>query len=75
MEQNIIEHKHAMASWITIRVARNGEIKTRLVIETDLTLNAESPNYQKDAVNDLAAIAVAYVRDHAHIDEIEIEPI
>jgi hypothetical protein len=43
------------------------------MIETDLSLNAEDPNYQKDNVDSLVAAAVAYVGEHPHIDNIEIE--
>ncbi len=45
------------------------------MIATDLTLNAENPDYQKDAVESLIAAAVAYVGDHPRIDSIEIEQI
>jgi hypothetical protein len=73
MDQGIIKHDNAIFSWITLRVGHNGVITEILAIETDLSLNTEDPNYQKDAVDDLMAAAVAYLRDHPHIDSIEIE--
>ncbi len=73
MDQDIIKHDNAISSWITLCVDRNGVTTTILMIETDLSLNAEDPNHQKDAVDSLIAAAVAYVGEHRHIDSIEIE--
>ena len=75
MDQNIIKHDNALSSWITLRVGRKGVTSTVLRIETDLSLNAEGPDYQKDAVDSLTAAAVAYLREHRHIDSIEIDQI
>ncbi len=73
MDQDIIKHDNAISSWITLCIDRNGVTTTILMIETDLSLNAEDPNYQKDSVDSLVAAAVAYVGEHPHIDNIEIE--
>ena len=73
MDQDIIKHDNAISSWITLCIDRNGVTTTILMIETDLSLNAEDPNYQKDNVDSLVAAAVAYVGEHQHIDSIEIE--
>jgi len=73
MDQDIIRHDNAISSWITLCVDRNGVTTTILMIETDLSLNAEDPNYQKDNVDSLVAAAVAYVGEHRHIDSIEIK--
>lgn len=73
MDQDIIKHDHAISSWITLCIDRDGVITTVLMIETDLSLNAQDPNYRKDAVDGLVATAVAYIGDHPHIDTIEIE--
>ena len=73
MDQDIIKHDNAISSWITLCIDRNGVTTTILMIETDLSLNAEDPNYQKDNVDSLVAAAVAYVGEHRHIDSIEIE--
>jgi len=73
MDQGITKYANAVFSWIKLRVGRNGVTNRILTIETDLSLNPEDLNYQKDAVDGLMAAAVAYVRDHPHIDTIEIE--
>ena len=73
MDQDIIRHDNAISSWITLCVDRDGATTTILMIETDLSLNAEDPNYQKDNVDSLVAAAVAYVGEHRHIDSIEIK--
>ena len=75
MAQNAIEHENAVASWVTLRVSRDGKITTILTIETDLDLNPEAHDYQKDKVNSLIDAAVAYIREHVRIDTIEIGPL
>jgi predicted RNA-binding protein with EMAP domain len=75
MDQDIIKHDNAISSWITLCIDRDRATTTLLMIETDLSLNAEDPNYRKDAVDSLVGAAVAYVGHHPHIDTIEIEQI
>ncbi len=75
MAENIIEHENSVASWVTLRVSHDGKVTTILTIETDLDLNPEAPNYQKDKVNSLIDKAVAHVRKHYSIDTIEIGPL
>ena len=72
MDQDIFKHDNAGFSWISLRIGRKGVTTRVLTIETDLSLNPEVPDYQKDAVDSLIAAAVAYIRDHRHIDSIEI---
>ena len=59
MDHDIIKHDNAISSWITLCVDRNGVTTTILMIETDLSLNAEDPNYQTDAVDSLTAAAAS----------------
>ena len=75
MAENRIEHENVVASWVTLRVTRDGKITTILTIETDLDLDPETPDYQKDKVNGLIDKAVAHVRKHNCIDTIEIGPL
>jgi hypothetical protein len=75
MDQNIFKHDHAISSWITLCIGRDGATTTVLMIETDLTLNAKNPNYRKDFIDNLVAAAVAYVGKNPHIDTIEIEQV
>ena len=75
MAQNAIEHENAVASWVTLRVTRDGKTTTILTIETDLDLNPEVHDYKKDKVKSLIDAAVAYVREHVRIDTIEIGPL
>ena len=76
MDQDIMRHDNAISSSIGLRVARNGKTARFLMIATELTLNAEDPDYQKGAVDRLVAAAVAYVGDHPRsFDSIEIEQI
>lgn len=75
MDQDIFKHDHAISSWITLCIGRDGATTTVLMIETDLTLNAKDPNYRKESIDNLVAAAVAYVGKNPHIDTIEIEQI
>ena len=75
MAENTIEHENSVASWVTLRISRDGKITTILTIETDLDLNPEAHDYQKDKVNSLFDTAVAYVCEHDRIDTIEIGPL
>jgi hypothetical protein len=75
MGQDIFKHDHAISSWITLCISRDGVTTTVLMVETDLNLNAKDSNYRKDSIDSLVAAAVAYVRDHPQIDTIEIEQI
>ena len=75
MGQDIFKHDHAISSWITLCISRDGVTTTVLMVETDLNLNAKDSNYRKGSIDSLVAAAVAYVRDHPQIDTIEIEQI
>jgi hypothetical protein len=74
MEQDIVQHDNAMSSWIAVRVSRDGKLTKLLRVETDLSLDAEDPNYQADAVSGLSEAALTYLRQHPDVDSIEIEP-
>jgi hypothetical protein len=61
-------HPNAKTTWTTIRFSRDRTanqalIETVFVVETDLILNAESPEYKKDSVDELLAAV------HKHFDE------
>jgi hypothetical protein len=73
MEQDIVQHDNAMSSWIVIRIARDGKLTKLLRIETDLSLDAEDPNYQADAVSGLSEAALTHLRQHPDVESIELE--
>ncbi len=57
--QNLVSHEHAKSTWPTMRV-RVGEIKTVLVVETDLMLDENDKGYDREtlkAINDLVVQA------------------
>ena len=57
--QNLFSHEHAKSTWPTMRV-RVGEIKTVLVVETDLMLDENDKGYDREtlkAINDLVVQA------------------
>lgn len=75
MDQELIKHGHAISSWIALRISRSGGVTSELTIETDLCLNEEDPNYEKDRVDSLIAAAVAYIAGRLQIGTIEIRPL
>ena len=66
MDQDIFKHDHALSSWLTLCISRDGVTTTVLMVETDLNLNAKDSNYRKDSIDSLVAAAVAYVGDRPH---------
>ena len=74
MTQNILAHPHAKSSWFTVRM-RVEEMKTVLVVETDLSLNAVSEDYNKDTVDSLLQSIAEFHGANKHIDSADIERI
>jgi hypothetical protein len=50
-------------------------MKTVLVVETDLVLNAQDHDFDSDAVSSLLAKVQEYLMANQHIDSADIEPI
>lgn len=74
MNQDLIDHPHAVSSWRTIRII-GGNMHHVLVVETDLETNGASPNYDQAAFDDLSAAVVQMITDSNHFDSAEIAPI
>ncbi len=74
MKQRLVEHKHAISSWLVVRLTRDF-MKTVLVVETDLVLNAQDHDFDSDAVSSLLAKVQEYLAANRHIDSADIEPI
>ena len=65
------EHPRAIAAWRTIESMPDG-ISLVLVIETDLSLNPRSGDYDSKAINDLMETAKAYTASNPHLDQFRI---
>lgn len=74
MEQCLVEHKHAISSWLMVRLTRD-IMETVLKIETDLVLNAHNADFDGDAVRGLLARVQEYLRVNRHIASADIDPI
>jgi hypothetical protein len=74
MEQRLVLHKHAISSWLTVRLTRD-TMNTVLVVETDLVLNAQDNDFDDDAAGSLLAKVQEYLAANQHIDSADIEPI
>jgi hypothetical protein len=74
MKQHLFEHRHAISSWLTVRLTHD-TMKTVLVVETDLMLNVQDPDFDGDDVNSLLTKVQEYLRANRHIDCADIEPI
>ena len=76
-DQKLIKHPHAISSWTTIKLQRLNlqspmEMKTVLEVKTDLVLNADSPDYNKEAVDSLLKAVNVYLAGRAEVDAAEI---
>jgi hypothetical protein len=64
---------HAKSSWITVRIFWDRHMQTVLVVETDLILTPDDPQYAAAAVDGLTdAVAAAA---HDHLDSADIIPL
>jgi hypothetical protein len=75
MKQRLLEHPHAVASWQTIRVGRDGTLNNTVVVETDLMLNAQHEDYDKDAVDSLLDAVRKFIETNKYVDVVEVEPL
>jgi hypothetical protein len=74
MNLHLIKHPHAKSSWIMVRILRDRDMETVLVVETDLILKPDNPQYDAAAVDGLTDAVAAYVTNHAHFDSADIIP-
>ena len=65
------KHTRAIAVWRTIESIPDG-INLVLVIETDLSLDSRSSDYDSKAINDLIETARAYTASNPHLDQFQI---
>ncbi len=70
----MFKHAHAINVWTTIRL-RKDDMRTVLVVETDLTLDVEAQAYDAEKATNLTDSIVAYLKDHNAIDEADIVPL
>lgn len=50
-------------------------MQTILVVETDLILNPDDPQYDAAAVDGLTDAVAAYITNHGHVDSADIIPL
>ena len=70
--QNLFSHEHAKSTWLTMRV-RVGEIKTVLVVETDLMLDENDKGYDRAALTEMLNALAEFLARNKHIDSADIE--
>jgi hypothetical protein len=75
MNLHLIDHPHAKSSWIIVRILRDRDMQTILVVETDLILNPDDPQYDAPAVDGLTDAVAAYITNHGHVDSADIIPL
>ena len=63
-----IDHPNAISSWKTISVDANCNMKTALVIETDLVITEGVEGHDPAAIAALAEHVAEYIRQHNDID-------
>lgn len=74
MNLHLIDYPHAKSSWIVVRILRDRDMQTVVVVETDLILNPGDPRYDAAAVDGLTDAIAAYITNHEHVDCADIIP-
>lgn len=75
MLHSAINDPHAVHTRETIRLARDGTMKTVLLVQTDLALNPDDPEHYRDAFANLTGRIRDYMKAHPHIDSADLERI
>jgi hypothetical protein len=71
----LIEHDHALSSRRTVRLDLRSEMKTILVVETDLALTPEDPGFDLQAFDSLVDAIREYLKTHDYVDSADIQHI
>jgi hypothetical protein len=74
MNLHLIDYSHAKSSWIVVRILRDRDMQTVVVLETDLILNPDDPRYDAAAVDGLTDAIAAYITNYEHVDCADIIP-
>lgn len=68
----MFEHPHALTCWPTVRVDRN-TLGTVYVIETDLAVSPDDPDYDEEAFTEFVEAIRAYLAANLHYDSARVE--
>jgi hypothetical protein len=74
-KQDPIDNEHAVSWWRTPSIGRDGNSSTTVVVETDLVLDAEDEDYDKEAVDSLLDAVRKYINANKSIEQVLIEPL
>lgn len=67
-----IAHPNAITAWKTVRVDRNRNIETVLVVETNTPISPDEQKYDKEAFTSLVDAVVALLNKDPSIDRAEL---
>lgn len=70
----MLKHPNAKTTWPTVRLD-GGTLETVYVVETDLALSRDDPNFDAVAFDSLVEAARAYLADHRNYDRVQLVPI
>ena len=68
----MFEHPHALTCWPTVRVDRT-TLGTVYVIETDLAVSPDDPDYDEEAFTEFVEAIRAYLAANLHYDSARVE--
>jgi hypothetical protein len=75
VQQDLLDHEHVVSWWRTPSIGRDGSSSTTLVVETDLVMDAEHEDYDKEAVGSLLNAVRKYIDANKNIEQVLIEPL
>jgi hypothetical protein len=70
----MFKHPHAVMCWPTVRVDRN-TLEMVYVIETDLAITPDAPDYDERAFADFVAAVRIYLNENPHYDSVRIDQV
>jgi hypothetical protein len=73
MRQGLSKNRYVESTRQTLRIGRDGNMSTTVIVETDLVLDAEDEDYDKEAVDSLLTSVKTFIGANPKVDQVVIE--
>jgi len=75
VQPDLTDHEHVVSWWRTPSIGRDGNSSTTMVVETDLVLDADDEDYDKEAVESLLNAVRTYIDANKNIEHVLLQPL